>query len=71
MPLAQTATNLLFNGKFVATVQTRGTMGQTVTQKLCRIQLLPGYYQVQTEVIKPGLPIDWLAFRRVASPASA
>lgn len=71
MPLAQTATNLLFNGKFVATVQTRGTMGKTVTQKLCRVQLLPGYYQVQTEEIKPGLAIDWLEFRRVASPESA
>lgn len=67
MPLAQTATNLLFNGKFVATIQTRGTLGQRVVQKLCRVQLEPGYYRVQTDVIKAGLEIDWLEFKRVDS----
>lgn len=69
MPLAQTATNLLFNGKFVATVQTRGTMGQKVTQKLCRVQLQSGYYRVETEVIKVGLEIDWLEFKSIVASA--
>lgn len=70
MPLAQTATNLLLNGKFVATVQTRGTLGQRVTQKLCRVLLEPGYYRVETEVINPGLNIDWLEFRNMGSSGS-
>lgn len=64
-PLAQTACNLLLNEQFVATIQTNGTLGREIVQKLCRIELQPGKYRVSFDFIKPGLVVDWLELRHV------
>ncbi|QSW16506.1 glycoside hydrolase family 3 C-terminal domain-containing protein [Klebsiella michiganensis] len=64
-PLAQTACNLLLNEQFVATIQTNGTLGREIVQKLCRIELQSGKYRVDFDFIKPGLVVDWLELRLV------
>lgn len=64
-PLAQTACNLLLNEQFVATIQTNGTLGREIVQKLCRIELQSGKYRVGFDFIKPGLVVDWLELRLV------
>lgn len=63
--LAQTACNLLLNDQFVATIQTNGTLGREIVQKLCRLELQPGKYRVGFDFIKPGLVVDWLELRHV------
>ncbi|VUS48369.1 glycoside hydrolase family 3 protein [Klebsiella spallanzanii] len=65
-PLAQTACNLLLNEQFVATIQTNGTLGREIVQKLCRIELQPGKYRVGFDFIKPGLVVDWLELKHVS-----
>lgn len=64
--LAQTACNLLLNEQFVATIQTNGTLGREIVQKLCRIELQPGKYRVGFDFIKPGLVVDWLELKHVS-----
>ena len=63
--LAQTACNLLLNDQSVATIQTNGTLGREIVQKLCRLELQPGKYRVGFDFIKPGLVVDWLELRHV------
>lgn len=62
--LAQTATNIYLNGELMTTVQTSGTEGRWITQKLLRVQLQKGYYEVKFEYVKPTMEINWLAFTR-------
>ncbi|WP_456276872.1 glycoside hydrolase family 3 C-terminal domain-containing protein [Bacillus sp. AK128] len=63
--LAQTACNLILNDKLVTTVQTNGTDGKWITQKLVKIQLEEGLYELKLEFIKPGLQIDWVEFKQI------
>lgn len=62
--LAQSACNVTLNGQQLATVQTNGTDGQWVRQRLGKIVLAAGLYEVKLEFTKPGLVIDWIAFSR-------
>lgn len=60
--LAQSATNVYINGQVMTTIQTNGTDGKWMTQKLLRVELEVGYYKVRLEQVKPGLEIAWMAF---------
>ena len=62
--LAQAAANLYINEKLSYTLQTSGTMGMPNMQKLCRLKLKQGYYELRTEVVKPKLEIEWVELRR-------
>ena len=62
--LAQAAANLYINEKLSYTLQTSGTMGMPNMQKLCRLKLKQGYYELRTEVVKPELEIEWVELRR-------
>jgi beta-glucosidase len=62
--LAQAAANLYINEKLSYTLQTSGTMGMSNMQKLCRLKLKQGYYELRTEVVKPKLEIEWVELRR-------
>ena len=61
--LSQSACNLLLNGELLATVQTNGTYGKWVAEKLVRFELEEGYYELTLDEIKPGLEIGWLEFK--------
>ncbi|MBM7542011.1 glycoside hydrolase family 3 C-terminal domain-containing protein [Amphibacillus cookii] len=60
--LAQTACHIMINHQTVATVQTNGTDGKWFKQKLQKIELEAGYYQLELEY-KPGLEIRAIQFK--------
>ena len=63
--LAQIASNLVLNGKTVTTIQTRGTDGRWIKQKLVKIELEKGIYELKVDNIKPTMEIDWIEFKLV------
>ncbi|MGH4050791.1 MAG: glycoside hydrolase family 3 protein [Clostridium sp.] len=63
--LAQTACNIILNGKMAAIIQTNGTDNELVKYKLLKIELEEGLYELKIDVIKPGIQIDWIEFKRV------
>ena len=63
--LAQTACNIIVNGKIAAIVQTNGTNDELVKCKLVKIELEEGLYELKFDFIKPGMQIDWIEFKRV------
>lgn len=60
--LSQSACNLLLNGELLTTIQTNGTDGKWVAEKLLRFELEEGHYELTLDEIKPGLEIGWLEF---------
>lgn len=62
--LAQVASNININGELLCTVQTGGTWGMYMTQKLTRVALKKGWYDVTTEVVKPELEFGWMELRK-------
>ena len=62
--LAQVASNININGELLCTVQIGGTWGMYMTQKLTRVALKKGWYDVTTEVVKPELEFGWMELRK-------
>lgn len=62
--LAQAAANLYLNDELFFTLQTSGTEGRPNTQKICRVELKQGYYEIKTEVVKPKLGMEWVEIRK-------
>lgn len=63
--LAQIASNIVLNHKIVTTIQTRGTDGRWIKQKLVKVELDEGIYELKIDVIKPTMEIDWIEFKLV------
>lgn len=63
--LAQSASNLLLNGKVAATVQSNGTEGKQVLQRLAKVELERGLYELTLEHTKPGLQLQWAEFKLI------
>lgn len=63
--LAQTACNLILNDQLITTIQTNGTDSQWIKQKLIKVDLESGLYELKLEFTKPGLQIDTIEFKRV------
>ncbi|MNP58621.1 hypothetical protein D3C76_1535510 [compost metagenome] len=63
--LAQSACNVTLNGQPMTTIQTNGTYGKWIRQRLVKIKLEAGLYEMQMDFIKPGLQIDWIEFHLV------
>jgi beta-glucosidase len=63
--LAQSACNVMLNGQPMTTIQTNGTDGRWIKQKLVKIKLEAGLYELKLDFVKPGLQIDWIEFKRV------
>lgn len=62
--LSQTACNISLNGKFVTTIQTQGTDGRWIRQKLVKIELEQGLYELNIDYIKPVINVDWIEFKQ-------
>lgn len=60
---AQSACNILLNGKICAMGQTNGTNGESVILKLDKAELERGYYTCEIDYVKPGMEVEWLKFR--------
>lgn len=63
--IAQSACNVLLNGELMTTMQTNGTEGKWIKQRLVKVRLEAGLYELTLEFIKPGLQIDWIEFKQV------
>ncbi|NQX46900.1 glycoside hydrolase family 3 C-terminal domain-containing protein [Paenibacillus tritici] len=63
--LAQSACNLTLNGQPVTTIQTNGTEGRWIRQKLVKVELEAGMYEMKLDFVKPGLQIEWIEFKQV------
>lgn len=63
--LAQTACNLTLNDEFVTTIQTNGTDGRWIRQKLVKIELEKGLYKLNLESLNSDLEIEWIEFKQV------
>ncbi|RUT38594.1 beta-glucosidase [Paenibacillus anaericanus] len=63
--LAQSACNVTLNDQLMTTIQTNGTDGRWIRQKLVKIELEAGLYELKFDFVKPGLQIDWIEFKRV------
>lgn len=62
--LAQSTTNILLNGQMAATVQMVGSDGNWLTQKLVRVELEQGSYELTFDYVKPGMNIDWIELQK-------
>ena len=60
---AQCACNVYLNGELLTTVQTSGTEGRWIQQRLGKVSLEPGLYELRLDVVKPGLELEWIAFK--------
>ncbi|WP_186578251.1 glycoside hydrolase family 3 C-terminal domain-containing protein [Aquibacillus kalidii] len=63
--LAQTACNLTLNDQLVTTIQTNGTDGRWIKQKLVKIELEEGLYELKLDFVKPGMQVEWVEFKKV------
>ncbi|MDO3411522.1 glycoside hydrolase family 3 C-terminal domain-containing protein [Saccharibacillus sp. CPCC 101409] len=63
--LAQSACNLLLNGRIMTTVQMNGTQGRWLKQRLATIELEQGTYKLEVEFTKPGLQLGTVEFKTV------
>lgn len=63
--LSQSACNVTLNNQSVTTIQTNGTDGRWIRQKLVKVKLEAGLYEMKLDFVKPGLQIDWIEFKRL------
>jgi beta-glucosidase len=63
--LAQSACNVILNDQLMTTIQTNGTEGKWIRQKLVKVELEAGLYELKLDFTKPGLQIDWIEFKQV------
>ncbi len=63
--LAQTTCHVTLNDQLMTTIQTNGTDGRWIKQKLVKIELEEGLYELKLDFIKPGMQIDWIEFMQV------
>lgn len=61
--IAQTTCNVTLNDQFMTTIQTNGTDGKWIKQKLVKIELAEGLYELKLDFVKPGMQIDWIEFK--------
>lgn len=62
---AQNLCRIMLNGEHMATIQSNGTSGQWIKQRLIPVELEAGSYDLQLEHVKPGIDVDWIGFRKV------
>lgn len=61
--LAQSACNVTLNDAALVTIQSNGTQGNWIRQKLVKVHFEAGVYEMKFDFIKPGLQIDWIEFK--------
>lgn len=57
---------MTLNNQFLTSIQTHGTDGKWIKQKLGKIELEKGFYELILDFVKPGMQIDWIEFEKIA-----
>jgi beta-glucosidase len=62
--LSQSTSRLSLNNRVMTVVQTNGTEGKWITQKLQKVELEAGYYELVIDPVQAGLEIKTLELRK-------
>ena len=63
--LAQSTVNVNANGENMAVIQTNGTDGNWITQKLCKVKLDKGAYNIKLEDVLAGIKVKYMQFKKL------
>lgn len=63
--LAQSTCNVHLNGNVAFIIQTNGTDGNWIKQKLVKVKLHKGIYNIELEHVLKGLNVDYIQFKKV------
>ena len=64
--LAQLLCQLLFNGEVIADVQTNGTGRNKLLQRVTKVNLHAGVYEITFNHIRPGIEFDYIEFIKLS-----
>lgn len=63
--LAQSTVNVKANGETMVVIQTNGTDGNWITQKLCKVKLDKGAYNLYLEDVLAGIVVKYVRFKKI------
>ena len=63
--LAQSTVNVNANGETMVVIQTNGTDGNWITQKLCKVKLDKGAYNLKLEDVLAGIQVKYMQFKKL------
>lgn len=63
--LAQSTVNVKANGETMVVIQTNGTDGNWITQKLCKVKLDKGAYNLYLEDVLAGIKVKYVRFKKI------
>lgn len=63
--LAQSTVNVNANGETMVVIQTNGTDGNWITQKLCKVRLDKGAYNLKLEDVLAGIEVKYMQFKKL------
>ncbi len=63
--LSQCTVNVHANDKVMVVIQTSGTDGNWITQKLCKVKLDKGFYNLELEHVMAGMNVGYIEFKKI------
>ena len=63
--LSQCTVNVHTNDKVMVVIQTSGTDGKWITQKLCKVKLDKGFYNLELEHVMAGMNVGYIQFKKI------
>ena len=63
--LSQSTVNVNANGTTMVVIQTNGTDGNWITQKLCKVKLDKGVYNLKLEEVLAGIKVKYIQFKKI------
>ena len=63
--LSQCTVNVHANDKVMVVIQTSGTDGKWITQKLCKVKLDKGFYNLELEHVMAGMNVGYIEFKKI------
>lgn len=63
--LSQCTVNVHTNDKVMVVIQTSGTDGNWITQKLCKVKLDKGFYNLELEHVMAGMNVGYIEFKKI------
>ncbi len=63
--LSQCTVNVHTNDKVMVVIQTSGTDGKWITQKLCKVKLDKGFYNLELEHVMAGMNVGYIEFKKI------
>lgn len=63
--LSQSTVNVNANGETMVVIQTNGTDGEWIKQKLCKVELCKGAYNLKLEDVLPGIKVRYIQFKKI------